>query len=169
MKELAALGSLLATAMLCGCGSLVSVKKLADVAPFPESCPVQVFERADPAPGDGDLVAQVSFGDRFGTAGGYECSHDVVRRKLNEEACKAGADAAKVVSESEPRLFGSGCYLLHADLYRLRRPAPAAAAAPRKGTDVVTRLKELQALRESGAITDAEFQKLKNQLLQPGQ
>ena len=157
--------ALLAIGALTGCGSLVSIKTVADVPALPESCPVQVFERSDPAPTDADLVAVAKFGDRFGTAGGYECSHDVVRGKLREEACKAGADAAKVLSESEPRLFGSGCYLLTANLYRMHRRAPPPAAAK---VDVVTRLKELQALRESGAITDDEFQKLKAQLMKSG-
>jgi len=162
-------GLVLAAALgLGGCGSLVSVKKVADAPALPEDCPVQVFERGDPAPADADLVAKISFGDRFGTAGGGECSHDRVRRELNEEACKAGADAAKVLAESEPRLFGSGCYLLKADLYKMRlRPKPAPPPVAAK-TDVVKRLKDLQALRESGAITEQEFNKLKQQLLQSG-
>jgi hypothetical protein len=41
-------------------------------------------------------------------------------------------------------------------------PAPAAAAA---GPDLVTQLKELAALRDSGVLTDAEFQTQKARIL----
>ena len=48
------------------------------------------------------------------------------------------------------------------------RSAPAstpAAAGGGGGGDVVTRLKDLQELRKSGAITEEEFQKLKAEIL----
>jgi hypothetical protein len=42
-----------------------------------------------------------------------------------------------------------------------RLPAPA----PSEATDVVAQLKDLAALRESGAVTEDEFQALKTKLL----
>jgi hypothetical protein len=42
---------------------------------------------------------------------------------------------------------------------------PAAPAAPAGGTDLVSRLKELAALKDSGALTQEEFDAAKSKLL----
>lgn len=44
-------------------------------------------------------------------------------------------------------------------------PAPAVTPAPAAGGDVVTRLERLAQLRDSGALTDAEFQQQKARIL----
>jgi hypothetical protein len=44
-------------------------------------------------------------------------------------------------------------------------PPPAAAAATSSGTDRVTQLKELAGLRDSGALTQEEFDKEKARIL----
>lgn len=156
---------LVAAGLLAACEANVSLKRIKEAPSLPDSCQPQVFELGDVTPTDVELLAQVKTGDSFGTAGGSACSKSVVRELLRQQACLVGADAIKITAESSPSLFGSGCHKAKANLYRYVRqvapPAPAPAAKP----DKITRLKDLQKLHDEGAITDAEFQKLKREIL----
>jgi len=151
--------------LVSACAPNVKVKRVQEAPSLPADCTPTVFELRDVTPTDVELIAQIATSDSGGTAGGGKCSQGVIRELLRQDACAVGADAIKITAESFPRLFGSGCYKAKADLYRfVRRVAPprAPAAAP---ADKITRIKELQKLRDEGAITDAEFQRLKQDVL----
>jgi hypothetical protein len=159
--------SIVLAALLSACEPNVKVKRIQDAPALAADCTPTVFELRDVTPTDVELLAQIATSDSGGTAGGSACSQHVIRELLRQNACAVGADAIKITAESFPRLFGSGCYKAKADLYRfVRRAAPAPrapAVAPR--ADKITRIKELQKLRDEGAITDAEFQRLKQDIL----
>jgi len=81
---------------------------------------------------------------------------------LGYAAGRRGQRASSREDDQEQRLEA-----LEADQQAPAAPAPAAApaAAPAGGTDLVSRLKELSALKESGALTQEEFDAAKAKLL----
>jgi hypothetical protein len=97
---------------------------------------------------------------------GQRGSRDGAIASLMKNAFAMGGTYVQVMSLHEPRQMGD-CFI---NIYRIsgnayREAKVAASPARAGGTDVVQQLRELQALREQGAITQPEFEKLKARLI----
>ena len=95
---------------------------------------------------------------------GQRGSRDGAIASLMKNAFAMGGTYVQVMALHEPRQMGE-CYV---NIYRISgnayREAKVAAVAPAR-TDVVQQLRELQTMREQGAITQPEFEKLKARLI----
>jgi hypothetical protein len=99
---------------------------------------------------------------------GQRGSRDGAIASLMKNAFAMGGTYVQVMALHEPRQMGE-CFV---NIYRISGNAyreAKIAAAPTRGAapDVVQQLRELQALREQGAITPAEFEKLKARIITP--
>jgi hypothetical protein len=97
---------------------------------------------------------------------GSRGSRDGAIASLMKNAFAMGGTYVQVMTLHEPRQMGE-CFV---NIYRISgnayREAKTAAVAPAR-TDVVQQLRELQTMREQGAITQPEFEKLKARLINP--
>ena len=95
---------------------------------------------------------------------GQRGSRDGAIASLMKNAFAMGGTYVQVMALHEPRQMGD-CFV---NIYRISgnayREAKVAAVAPAR-TDVVQQLRELQTMREQGAITPAEFEKLKARII----
>ena len=99
---------------------------------------------------------------------GQRGSRDGAVASLMKNAFAMGSTHVQVMALHEPRQMGD-CFV---NIYRISgtayREAKVAAVPMRSGqSDVVQQLRELQALRDQGAITQAEFEKLKAKIIGP--
>ena len=102
---------------------------------------------------------------------GQRGSRDGAVASLMKNAFAMGSTYVQVMALYEPRQMGDcfvNIYRISGTAYREAKVAavPVRGAQP-AGTDVVQQLRELQALREQGAITPAEFDKLKARIISP--
>jgi hypothetical protein len=95
---------------------------------------------------------------------GQRGSREGAIASLMKNAFAMGGTYVQVMALHEPRQMGE-CFV---NIYRISgnayREAKTAAVAPAR-TDVVQQLRELQTMREQGAITQPEFEKLKARLI----
>ena len=84
-------------------------------------------------------------------------------RKL---ACKAEADTVSVIAVSEPN-FLSDCYRIKARLYKTGQSLSGSEGRGAR-QNKIHRLIELQSLREKGALSEEEFQRLKREIIEEG-
>jgi len=136
-----------------------------------------------PAPGAETVRVQTSHpGDSFVELGpvagidGRGCGdegtrgrHDGAVSSLMKNAFAMGGTHVQVLAVYEPRQMGE-CFV---NVYRISgtayREAKAASLAPRAaatGPDVVQQLRDLQRMRDEGAITQQEFERLKARIIQ---
>jgi putative oligomerization/nucleic acid binding protein len=135
----------------------------------------------EPAPGAETVRVETSHpGPAFFELGpvsgtdGQGCGDDGVRGKrdravasLMKNAFAMGGTHVQVMALYEPRQFGD-CFV---NIYRVsgtayRQAKPVAAAAPQApGSDPVQQLRDLQRLRQEGAISDQEYERLKARII----
>jgi len=96
---------------------------------------------------------------------GQRGSRDGAIASLMKNAFAMGGTFVQVMALHEPRQMGD-CFV---NIYRISGTAyrEAKVAALPARSDVVQQLRELQSLREQGAITPAEFDKLKARIISP--
>lgn len=97
---------------------------------------------------------------------GKRGSRDGAIASLMKNAFSQGGTYVEVRTFNEPRQFGD-CFV---NVYRINgvayREARAAASTQSGGSDVVQALREAQRLRDEGAITPQEFERLKAKIIQ---
>lgn len=131
MRNHLKVGALTALLSIQGCaGPAVSLTEISTAPPLPISCNPRIYEQGQLVPSSATLLAEVSFGDMYGFMGGSDCDRPVVRERLRNQACRSGADAAKITREAYPSAIGSGCYRLSAQLYKLQSVVAPTTSAP---------------------------------------
>ena len=161
MKGLAGVVTIVSVAMImAACSPAVFVHADKTAEPLPENCSPVFLELGTPVPANAFRIAEVYVGD---SGFSINCGKDNAREAVRKQACKAGADIVSIVSVSEPN-FLSDCYRIKAQLYKTVQPSPVPAAMP-ASQNKIQRLTELQQLREKGAITEEEFQRLKREVI----
>ena len=102
---------------------------------------------------------------------GQRGSRDGAVASLMKNAFAMGSTYVQVMALHEPRQMGDcfvNIYRISGTAYREAKVAAAPArGAQSSGPDVVQQLRELQSLRDQGAITQPEFEKLKARIIGP--
>ena len=97
---------------------------------------------------------------------GIRGRHDAAVSSLMKNAFAMGGTHVQVLALYEPRQMGDcfvNVYRVSGTAYREPGSSPRGAQA---GTDVVQQLRDLQRMRDEGAITQQEFEKLKTKIIQ---
>jgi hypothetical protein len=145
--------------MVSGCAG----KKPVEPAPGAETVRV---ETSHPGPAFFEL-GPVSGTDGQGCGDeGLRGKRDRAVASLMKNAFAMGGTHVKVMALYEPRQMGD-CFV---NIYRVSgtayRQAKSAAVAPSaSGSDVVQQIRDLQRLRQEGAISEPEFERLKARLI----
>ena len=147
--------------------ALALLSACASNKPDPAAPGAEIVRVATSHPGGGFLeLGPVSgfHGEGCGDKG-VRGSRDGAVASLMKNAFAMGGTHVQVMALHEPRQMGD-CFV---NIYRISGTAyrEAKVAAVPSRTDVVQQLRDLQVLREQGAITPAEFEKLKAKIIGP--
>jgi hypothetical protein len=125
----------LLSSALCACaGSHAGMHRVASTEVLPPDCRPCVLPVEMPAPKGSVLLASARYGD---TRAAVTCSERWVKELLRIQACRSGANAVKIVSESRPNPAG-GCYSVQAEFYKLDAttlPGPIERIVPQLEVD----------------------------------
>jgi hypothetical protein len=144
---------------------LVIVAGCASRAPAPPAPGAETVRVATSHPGESFLeLGPVTGVDGQGCGdSGKRGNREGAVASLMKNAFAQGGTYVQVLALFEPRQMGE-CFV---NTYRINGTAyrEAKAAAPQAGGDVVQALRDLYKLREEGAITAPEFERLKARLI----
>ena len=110
--------------VLVACAPNVEVRPTtlsSSIAPRPKDCEIDWFERSDALPEPYGDLGEIYVGSADVPA---KCGEQVVRERLREAACKAGADAAVMLIVRKPDIL-SFCYRMRARLLKYGEFTPA--------------------------------------------
>lgn len=148
MKSFPNIVFLLCLIVLAGCSTTASYVSLKPREAKAQNCTIQTFMPGQTIDREFEILGMFSVQEMGLSAG---CSWEETLAKNKKYACEQGADAIQFLSVDAPSVH-STCYTSKANFISFNSTSQ--------------RLRELQTLRKDGVITEEEFQKKKQQLLE---
>jgi len=165
IKHLLGLTSLFLVVTLAGCAShrLQIVKNEPAIAK--DQCQPKFYEVNEQVPSNSIYLAHASYSDSGFTMG---CGKADRFMAMTKEACGLGANVIKIKAERNPNIWTSTCYRAEVAYYVLKekitnKTKPTTIQS--SDIDKVSKLKDLNNLKNSGAINQEEFEQLKKEII----